>query len=74
MTSLTISFVDSNLIFLGRRYSGRSCVQGTDGPVKPVLSKVWDAPSKEEDVLEKSIEDLQVNYKSSSLQVKTIFL
>lgn len=36
-------------------------MQSTDGPIKPVLSKVWDAPSKEEDVLEKSIEDLQVN-------------
>ena len=62
MTSLGISFVNFNLLFLGRRYSGRSCLQGNDGLVKPVLSKVWDAPSKEEDVLEKSIEDLQVNF------------
>ncbi|XP_065070876.1 doublecortin domain-containing protein 1-like [Rhopilema esculentum] len=45
----------------GRRYAGRLAAQGSDSTVKPVLSKSLDYPSKKEELLEKSIEELQVH-------------
>ena len=52
--------IECNSFRVGRRYAGRGSAQGNDTAVRPVLMKVWDQPSKQEEVLEKSIGDLQV--------------
>ena len=51
---------ERNSFRVGRRYTGRGTTQGNDTAMRPVLMKVWDQPSKQEEILEKSIEDLQV--------------